>query len=87
MTQPAIAATIDAVDPAWMTAVLRASGALPTGRVTSIDIKPVGNGLVGDSYRMTLGYEGAPETAPASVVGKFAAADPGSRATGAAFNL
>lgn len=87
MTRPAIAATVDAVDPAWMTAVLRASGALPTGRVTSLDVKPVGNGLVGDSYRFTLGYDGAPATAPASVVGKFAAADPSSRASGAAFNL
>jgi len=87
MTRPAIAATVDAVDPAWMTAVLRASGALPTGVVTGLDVKPVGNGLVGDSYRFTLGYDGAPATAPASVVGKFAAADPASRASGAAFNL
>lgn len=87
MTKPAIAATVDAVDPAWMTAVLRASGALPTGSVTALDVKPVGNGLVGDSYRFTLTYDGAPASAPASVVGKFAAADPASRASGAAFNL
>lgn len=87
MTRPAIAATVDAIDPAWMTAALRASGALPTGAVTAIDVKPVGNGLVGDSFRLSLTYDGAPATAPASVVGKFAAADPASRASGAAFNL
>ena len=87
MTEPAIAASVDQIDPAWMTAALRASGSLPAGSVSAIDVKPVGNGLVGDSFRLTLTYEGAPASAPASVVSKFAAADPGSRATGAAFNL
>lgn len=87
MTEPTIAAGVDQIDNAWMTAALRASGALPAGEVSGIDVKPVGNGLVGDSFRLTLSYDGAPASAPASVVGKFAAADPGSRATGAAFNL
>lgn len=87
MTQPAIAASVDQIDPAWMTAALRASGALPSGSVVAIDVKPVGNGLVGDSFRLSLTYDGAPASAPASVVGKFAAADPASRASGAAFNL
>jgi len=87
MTEPAIATGVDAIDPAWMTAALRASGALPTGEVVALDVKPVGNGLVGDSFRLTITYDGAPASAPASVVGKFAAADPASRASGAAFNL
>jgi hypothetical protein len=87
MTEPTIAASVDQIDPAWMTAALRASGALPSGRVTELDVKPVGNGLVGDSFRLAITYDGAPDTAPASVVGKFPAADPGSRATGGAFNL
>ncbi|MCF8503328.1 MAG: ecdysteroid 22-kinase family protein [Caulobacter sp.] len=87
MTEPAIAAGVDAIDPAWITAALRASGALPTGTVVALDVKPVGNGLVGDSFRLAITYDGAPASAPASVVGKFAAADPASRATGAAFNL
>lgn len=87
MTEPTIAASVDEIDPAWMTAALRSSGALPTGRVTDLDVTPVGNGLVGDSFRLAITYDGAPASAPASVVGKFAAADPASRASGAAFNL
>ncbi|HRD28538.1 MAG TPA: phosphotransferase [Caulobacter sp.] len=87
MTEPSIAATVDEIDPDWMTAALRASGALPRGRVTGLTVTPVGNGLVGDSFRLALTYDGAPPSAPASVVGKFAAADPASRASGAAFNL
>ena len=87
MTRPAIAAGVEQINPAWMTDVLRASGALPSGRVSAIDIRPVGNGLVGDSFRFTLTCDGAPASAPASVVGKFPAADPSSRASGAALNL
>lgn len=87
MTEPNIAATVEEIDAAWMTAALRSSGALPTGRVVGLTVTPVGNGLVGDSFRLTLTYEDAPASAPASVVGKFAAADPASRASGAAFNL
>ena len=87
MTEPAIAASVDQIDPAWMTAALRASDALPSGKVTDLTATPVGNGLVGDSYRLTIAYDGAPASAPTSVVGKFAAADPSSRTSGAAFNL
>ncbi|MDO8295407.1 MAG: phosphotransferase [Caulobacter sp.] len=87
MTEPSIAATVEEIDAAWMTAALRASGALPRGQVTGLTVTPVGNGLVGDSFRLALTYEDAPASAPTSVVGKFAAADPASRASGAAFNL
>lgn len=87
MPAPAIAVTADQIDAEWMTQALRASGALPTGRVAAIDAKPVGNGLVGDSFRFVLTYEGAPADAPASVVGKFPAADPSSRASGAGLGL
>lgn len=87
MTEPTIAASVEEIDPAWMTAALRSSGALPTGEVTALTVTPVGNGLVGDSFRLALTYDGAPASAPTSVVGKFAAADPASRASGAAFNL
>lgn len=87
MQAPAIAASADQIDAEWMTTALRAAGALPQGRVTSLSGKPVGNGLVGDSFRFELTYDGAPASAPASLVGKFPAADPVSRGTGAAFGL
>ncbi|HQP19002.1 MAG TPA: hypothetical protein PLG07_01660, partial [Phenylobacterium sp.] len=69
---PAIAATPAQIDPAWMTDALRASGAIKEATVSAIDAKPVGNGLVGDSFRFTLTYDAAEPGAPASVVGKFA---------------
>lgn len=88
MKAPAIAASADQIDAEWMTAALRAAGALPdSGRVTAIDRKPVGNGLVGDSFRFTLTCEGAAPDTPQSVVGKFAAADAASRASGAGLGL
>jgi hypothetical protein len=49
--------------------------------------EPVGNGLVGDSYRFDLTYEDAEPDAPASVIGKFPAADPDSRRAGSAHLL
>jgi hypothetical protein len=87
MLKPAIAAGPESVDADWMTAALRASGALPEGRVTRLEATPVGNGLVGDSFRFKLTYDAAPPGAPASVVGKFPAADPSSRASGAGLRL
>jgi hypothetical protein len=87
MTAPAIAASSDKIDAEWMTQALRAAGVLPRGRVSNVAGKPVGNGLVGDSFRFSLTYEGAPADAPASVVGKFPAADPASRGSGAALGL
>jgi hypothetical protein len=87
MFEPAIAAGPAAVNADWMTAALRASGALPTGRVATVTARPVGNGLVGDSFRFTLTYDDAPAGAPASLVGKFPAADPSSRASGAGLRL
>lgn len=87
MTKPAIAATSAQIDPAWMTAALRASGAIREASVTDIVAKPVGNGLVGDSFRFTLTYDAAEPGAPASVVGKFAAQDPSSRASGVGHQL
>ncbi len=87
MPTPRIAAGPEAVDADWMTAALRASGALPEGRVTDLAATPVGNGLVGDSFRYQLTYDAAPPGAPASLVGKFPAADPASRASGAGLRL
>ncbi|MCI3132105.1 ecdysteroid 22-kinase family protein [Phenylobacterium aquaticum] len=87
MTKPAIAASPAGIDADWMTQALRASGAIKDSRVTAITAKPVGNGLVGDSFRFQLTYDTAEAGAPASVVGKFPAEDPSSRASGAAHQL
>jgi hypothetical protein len=84
---PAIATGPDQIDADWMTAALRESGALPEGRVVGMVVTPVGNGLLGDSFRFALTYDAAPEGAPASVVGKFPAIDPTSKASGASLGL
>ena len=70
------------IDAAWLTTALRGSGALPAGRVSNVSMMPVGNGLVADSFRFSLTYDGAGPGAPASVVGKFPSHDPVSRKSG-----
>jgi hypothetical protein len=73
----AIADTPDALTAEWLTAALDLDG----GRVTAVDAAPVGTGQMCDSLRLRLTYEGAPATAPSTVVAKLPAADPTSRAT------
>ena len=75
----------DAVRPEWLTERLRASGELDAGEVASITWQPIGTGQVGDSVRFTLTYEGG--EGPATLAGKFPAADQTSRGTAAAFGL
>src|SRR5712671_6628439 len=75
------------INPDWMTGALRRAGAIRGARVVDMTCKPVGNGLVGDSYRFDLAYEEAEPDAPASVIGKFPAADPDSRRAGSAHLL
>lgn len=75
------------IDPDWMTRALRGAGVLRGARVVEVARAPVGTGLVGDSYRFTLAYDRHEPGAPASVVGKFPAADPASRRSGSAHRL
>jgi Ecdysteroid kinase-like family len=75
------------INPDWMTDALRRAGAIRGARIVRMTGKPVGNGLVGDSYRFDLSYEQAEPDAPASVIGKFPAADPDSRRAGSAHLL
>jgi hypothetical protein len=82
MTNPLIVADAAKIDAAWMTMALRAAGVLGGGRVTGLTRKPVGNGLVADSYRFEMTYDGDAGDAPPSVVGKFPASDPASRKSG-----
>ncbi|MHB8438356.1 MAG: phosphotransferase, partial [Acidimicrobiales bacterium] len=56
-------------------------GAAVSQRVESIDIEPVGTGQMADSFRLHLHY-GAGDWGPATIVGKFTAADEQSRTTG-----
>jgi hypothetical protein len=75
----------EAVTPEWLTERLREAGELDTGRVASVAWQPIGTGQVGDSARFTLKYDGG--QGPATLAGKFPAADATSRGTAAAFGL
>ena len=70
------------IDPPWMTRALRQAGVIGQARVETVVARPVGNGLVGDSFRFELAYDRDEPGAPASVVGKFPAKDPASRKSG-----
>ena len=69
-----------AVTPAWLTGSLQRVGALDDGAVTALEWQPIGTGQVGDSARFTLTYD-RPGAGPATLAGKFPAADPTSRQT------
>lgn len=75
----------DAITPAWLSERLRAAGALD-GEVTAIRWEPIGTGQVGDSARFYLEYD-RPAAGPATIAGKFPAADDTSRGTAGAFGL
>src|SRR3546814_12006327 len=66
-----------AVTPEWLTEVLRASGALTSGRVEAVSPELFGAGMVGDNARFHLSYDGG--EGPATVVGTFPTADEVSR--------
>jgi len=74
----------EAVSAGWLTGVLRRAGVLDTAAVVSFESETVGTGQMADSVRLRLRYDAAEPGAPASVVGKFTAADETSRATGLA---
>ncbi|MBI5105426.1 MAG: phosphotransferase [Solirubrobacterales bacterium] len=62
----------DELTTAWL------EQALGTGPIAGFALERVGTGQMSQSFRVTLEHDGA----PASVVAKFAASDPTSRATG-----
>lgn len=72
----------DAIDADWLTAVLAKGGV--NARVKSFTAKGVGTGQIGESVRFTLEYEGHPQGAPKSIVGKFPSSGEESRSTGVA---
>jgi len=68
------------ITPEWLTAVLRADGSIGAGRITAIQGRTVGNGLMGVCVRCSLTLEDAPEGAPTSVIVKLAAEEDSTRA-------
>jgi hypothetical protein len=75
--------------PEWLTKALHSSGVLPTGAVTAVKSTVIGAGVgfIGTIARLDLTYEGAPESAPSTIIAKLPSEDPGSRMVGVAFGL
>ena len=69
-----------AVTAPWLTQTLRNAGLLGDEIVSAVESLPIGTGQVGDSARFTLTYDRA-GIGPATLAGKFAAADETSRQT------
>jgi hypothetical protein len=84
MEDPAPVYSPDDVTSDWLSEVLSAAGVLDTAQVVGFDAEDIGTGQVGANVRFTLRYDVDDATAPGSVVGKFAARDDVSRATGIA---
>jgi Phosphotransferase enzyme family len=80
----ALPGSVSAVTPAWLTEVLHTSGALQSGRVTSVDLAPLSGGIALMSHmtRLLLVYDVDDPGAPESLIAKFPPADPESRAVG-----
>ena len=60
------------ITPEWLTDALQEGGHLPRGRVRAVDVADVGvgRGYLSQTVRVTPTYEGAPDSAPASLVAK-----------------
>ncbi|HSM54471.1 MAG TPA: phosphotransferase [Erythrobacter sp.] len=76
----------DEVTGDWLAERLRQAGLLGDGRITAVRWEAIGTGQVGDSVRFHLEYD-APDKGPATLAGKFPAADPTSRGTAAMLGL
>jgi hypothetical protein len=75
----------DQIEPGWLSDRLREGGVLD-GEVRALRWESIGTGQVGDSVRFHLEYDRA-GAGPATLAGKFPAADVTSRGTAAAFGL
>ncbi|MEH3046276.1 phosphotransferase [Sphingomonas adhaesiva] len=72
----------DTVTPEWLAARLG-----PGVAIEALSMQPVGTGQLGDTARFTPTYAAGSTPGPATIIGKFAAADPDSRAVAAAWRL
>lgn len=78
-----VAATPQQLDVQWLTQILQQAGTIaPSQALDTIDYHRVGNGLMSDSFRFNLRYKGDALGCPQSIIGKFPATNPTSRATG-----
>lgn len=84
---PELVTDPSAIDARWLTDALREAGVLPRGRVREVRWRTIGTGKIGDNVRYDLLYDGAPESAPSSVVAKLPAADATARASAGAQGL
>ena len=69
------------LDAAQLTDMLQRAGVIDGEQVTDVRYAAVGTGMASDSYRYEITYD-RPTDAPATLIGKFPAADPTSRASG-----
>lgn len=76
----------DKIRPDWLSDRLRDAGLLVSGEISAIRWEAIGTGQVGDSARLHLSYDRS-GAGPATVAGKFPAADETSRATAGSFRL
>lgn len=75
-----------AIDPAWLNHMLAIHGI--EAAVTGCACSAIGTGQIADTYRITLEYgPSAPAAAPRTLIGKFPAADAGSRETAKLFGI
>lgn len=72
---------VDQITSEWLTQVLVQAGRLKDARLLEVKRATCGTGQLGDSYRLHLVYD-RPDAGPASLVAKFASADPASREFG-----
>ncbi len=80
-SEPPLVASPQAVSAAWLTEVLRFSGAIDASTtVSGFAATPAGTGQVGAIVRLEMDYAGG--VGPASVIGKFASPDPESASIG-----
>jgi hypothetical protein len=81
--------TPESITPEWLSVALRSSGVLPLGAVKNVSFEVIGAGVgfIGTIARLNLSYDGAPDSAPGSIIAKLPSPDPGSRMVGVAFGL
>ena len=67
-----------AVSAEWLDKVMHHNGVLASARVSSVKAANLGLGvgIMAEVSRLSIGYDGAEEGAPASIISKFPTADP-----------
>ena len=76
----------DAVDAAWLTAVLHRAGVGVDNEIVAIDDGSIGTGQMGDNVRYAVTWRDPDDSLPRTVVGKFPSASEASRATAVMLN-